>query len=73
MGYLGLIFEIVILVGAVYGYLFSRGYFSSDNPEVKQKADEFRKQNGWWLRTGCLLIIALMSIEIFLHFRDIFS
>lgn len=73
MGYLGLIFEIVILVAAVYGYLFSRGRFSSNSPEVRKKADEFRKQNGWWLRIGCLLIIALMSIEIFLHFRDIFG
>ncbi|MFT5167791.1 MAG: hypothetical protein ACI8P3_003029 [Saprospiraceae bacterium] len=72
MTYLGLIFEIIILILAVYGYLFARGSFSSPDPEVRKKADAFRQQNGWWIRIGCLLIIALMAIEIFLHFKDLF-
>lgn len=73
MTYLGLIFEIIILVAAVYGYLFTRGKFSSNDPEVRKKAEAFREQNGWWMRIGCLMIIALMSVEIVLHFRDIFA
>jgi magnesium-transporting ATPase (P-type) len=73
MTYIGLILEIIILILAVFGYLFSRGSFSSPDPEVRKKADAFRSQNGWWIRIGCLMIIALMSIEIFLHFQDIFS
>jgi len=73
MGYLGLIFEIIILIAAVYGYLFSIGKMSSKDPEVRKKSDAFRQQNGWWLKIGCLLIIALMSVEIFLHFKDIFG
>ena len=73
MTYLGLLFEIIILIAAVYGYLFTRGRFSSKDPEVRKKADAFREQNGWWMRIGCLLIIALMSVEIVLHLRDVFS
>lgn len=71
MGYLGLVFEIIILITAVYGYLFSRGRFSSKDPEIRKKADAFRKENGWWLRMGCIAIIALMSIEIILHIQGI--
>ncbi len=73
MSYLGLVFEIIILIGAVYGYLFSIGRFSSKDPEIRKKAEAFRKSNGWWLRIGCLLVIALMAVEIYLHIRDIFN
>ncbi len=73
MSYLGLVFEIIILIAAVYGYLFTRGKFSSKDPEIRKKAEAFRAENGWWLRIGCLLVIALMSFEVFLHLKSIFS
>ncbi len=73
MHYLGLLFEIIILIAAVFGYLFTRGMFSSKDPEVRKKADAFRKDNGWWLRIGCILIIALMSVEVFLNISDLLA
>lgn len=73
MTYLGLLFEIIMLVLAVYAYLFSIGKFSSSDPEIQKKAEIFRQQNGRWIKIGALLVIALMTIEILLHLRDIFS
>lgn len=72
MQYIGLIFEIIFFLAAGYGYLFSRGYFKSKDPAVQAKADAFRKDNGWWLRIGCLLVMALMGIEIFLNISNLF-
>ena len=71
MQYLGLIFEILFFAAAAYGYLFTRGYFQAKDPEVQAKAERFRKENGWWLRLGCLLIMALMGIEIFLNVQSL--
>ncbi len=73
MTYLGLLFEILIFAAATYGYLFTRGMFSSDDPTVRKKANDFRKKNGWWLRLACILVMALMAVNIALHIRDIFA
>ena len=67
MQYLALLFELLILAFGVYVYLFATGKLNAKNGEVNQKAEEFRKENSGWMRILSLLLIALMSIEIFLN------
>ena len=56
----------------VYVYLFSRGKFSVKDPEKNKKMEEFRNENAGWMRILSLLLIALMSVEIFMNARTIF-
>lgn len=71
MEYIGLIFEVLFLAAGVYGYLFALGKLKSKDPEVQKKAEDFRQRNGTWIRLGSLLIIALMTVNIYLHLKDL--
>ena len=73
MEYIGLIFEFVFLIAGIYGYLFSIGKFKSKDLEIQKKADDFRARNGNWMRIGSLLLMALMTVNIVLHLRDLFA
>ncbi len=70
MDILGLIFEILFLGLGIYIYLFVRGFVSYKDPEKKAKADDFRKENGWWLRLMAIALMAVMTINIILHIQD---
>ncbi len=67
MEYLGLIFEIIFLGLGVYIYLFSIGKLTSKDPEIQKKAEAFRLKNKTWLRLSGLLLMALMSVNVYLH------
>jgi len=71
MEYVGLILEIIFLALGVYIYLFSRGVIKAKTPEAKKKAAAFRDKNGRWLRLVAIILIAVMSIEIVWHVRDL--
>ena len=73
MEYIGLVFEILFLAAGVYGYLFAIGKIKSKDPNLQKKAEDFRKRNGGWIRVGSLLVIALMTVNIYLHLKDLFS
>jgi len=73
MEYLGLIFEIIFLVIGVYLYLFVRGFISQKDPEKQAKMDEFRKENGWWLRLAAIALISVMTINIALHIQQLLT
>ena len=73
MQYLGLLFEILILAFGVYVYLFSRGFFKVKDPEANKKMEDFRKENAGWMRILSLLLIALMTFEIILNIKSMFS
>jgi hypothetical protein len=68
--YTGLIFEIFFLIAGIYLYLFSIGKVQSSDPEKQKKAEEFRAQNKW-LRIVSLALIAIMAVNIYLHFQEI--
>jgi len=72
MEYLGLIFEFIFLGLGIYIYLFSRGAIKARSPEAAKQAEQFRNKNGRWLRIVSILLIAVMSIEIILHIKDLF-
>lgn len=72
MQYLGLFFEILILAFGVYIYLYATGRLQVKDSELNKKAEEFRKENAGWMRILSLLLIALMSIEIFLNVKSLF-
>ena len=73
MEYLGLIFEVVFLGLGVYLYLFAIGKLTSKNPEIQKKAEAFRQKNKTWMRISGLLIMALMSVNIYLHIVELIN
>lgn len=73
MEYLGLVFEILILVFAVYLYLFSRGMIKAKTAEAQKKADKFREDNATWMRFLSLALIAVMLVNIMLHIKQLWA
>ena len=72
MKILALFFEIIILAFGVYIYLFSTGKLKVKDVKLNEKAESFRKENSTWMRLLSLLLISLMSIEVFLNVKSFF-
>jgi len=68
---LGLIFEILFLVLGIYIYLFALGRIGTRNPEIRSRAEAFRKANGWWMRLLALALIAIMLVNIYFHLMEL--
>ena len=68
---IGLIFEFILLALAVYLYLFSRGIYLFKNESLLPKAEEFRANNGGWLRWFSLFLCAILCVNIYLHIQDL--
>ena len=73
MEYLGLIFEIIFLAIGGYLYLFVIGFINQKDPKKQAKMDDFRKENGWWLRLAAIALIAIMTINIALHVQQLLT
>lgn len=73
MEILGLIFEFIFLAFGVYIYLFAYGKIDITTHKNPEQAEAFRKKNAGWLRLLSLALIAVMSLEIFLHIRDLIN
>lgn len=73
MDYLGLLFEFIFLGIGIYLYLFVRGFIKQKDPDKQAKMDEFRKQNGWWLRMAAIALMAVMTLNIAMHIRDLLA
>lgn len=71
MEYLGLLFELIFLAMGVYIYLFAIGRVKAKNKEARERAEAFRRKNGWWLRLLSLLLIAITIVNIFLHVQHV--
>lgn len=71
MEYLGLLFEALLTAIGVYVYLFSRGFVKAGHPETRQKAEDFRRSNGWWLRIAGLALMAIMGANLVLHIMEL--
>ncbi len=71
MEYLGLFFEIIFLAIGIYLYLFVRGFIKQKDAKKQAKMDEFRKENGWWLRLAAIALISVMTINIALHIQQL--
>lgn len=71
MEYFGLILEILFLVFGIYIYLFAKGFWQVSDPEKQAKAEAFRLKNAGWMRLLALALIAIMTLEIILHVRDL--
>lgn len=70
MEYLGLVFEVVLFALGVYVYLFSRGFVRAPDPAIQERAEAFRRSNGWWMRIAGLALMAIMGANIVLHIMD---
>ena len=73
MDFAGLFLEIIFLLMGVYLYLFSRGKISTSDPERAKKAEAFRQKNASWLPYLSLALIAMMTINIFLHLQQLWT
>lgn len=72
MEFLGLIAEFLFLAMAIYVYLFATGRVQPGGDAQRQeRAREFRDKNGWWLRLAALALLAVMSMNIYLHISDL--
>ena len=71
MEYFGLVLEFIFLGLGIYVYLFSRGKITSSDKVMQQKADVFREKNATWMRLLSLALIAIVTLEIILHIRDL--
>ena len=73
MEILGLFFEMVFFVMAVYLYLFAIGKISSKDEDLRKKGEAFREKNGTWLRILSLAMMAIMLINILLHLKQLWT
>lgn len=71
MEYTGLIFEVIFLLMGVYLYMFSIGKVKSNDPEKQKKAEEFRVQNGGWLKLVSMALVAIMLVNLYLHIQEL--
>jgi len=65
-----LVIEFLLFGLGLYLYLYSRGAIKAKNPETQKKMEEFRVSNGTWMRYLGLALVAIMLINIILHFRE---
>ena len=71
LSYLGLAIEVILLAVGVYLYLFARGLLRFGKPEVRARAEAFRRENATWMRLLGLLLAALMLVNVVLHVGEL--
>jgi len=67
MDYLGLLTEFAFLVIGIYVYLFAIGKININSPQ----AFKFRADNATLLRYLSLALMAIMLVNIIIHFQQI--
>ncbi|MEY2904662.1 MAG: hypothetical protein RJA52_678 [Bacteroidota bacterium] len=67
MDYLGLFTEFIFLGIGIYVYLFAIGKIKFNSPQ----AIKFRDENATLLRFLALAVIAIMTVNIIFHFKQI--
>lgn len=73
MEFLGLLFELVLFALGVYLYLFARGIIKVQDPERREQAESFRKENATWMRLLGLALAAIMFLDLVLHIIQLLS
>ena len=66
MEIIGLLFEFIFLALGVFAYRFATGKMKFSDAQ-RPMAEQFRKENGGWMRILGLALTAIMSVEIVLH------
>ncbi len=72
MEYIGLFFEICFLAIGIISYRFATGKMRFSESQ-RPMADQFRKENGKWMRVLGLALAAIMSVEILIHIIQLFQ
>jgi|GEM_PF-531953 len=70
---IGLIIYLIFLGIGMIVYQFSRGRWYPPNPEIKEEAEAFRKNNETWLRIGSLAVVAIMAINVYISLQTLFG
>ena len=71
MEIIGLFFEICFLTLGIFAYRFATGKMRFSEAQ-RPMAEQFRKENGGWMRILGLVLAAIMSVEIVLHIFQLF-
>jgi hypothetical protein len=71
MEYIGLLFEFIFLALGVFSYRFATGKMKFSEAQ-RPMAEQFRKENGGWMRVMGLALAAIMIVEIVLHVFQLF-
>lgn len=72
MEYIGLLLEFAFLIFGGYIYLFAIGKTKAKDAAGQQRAEAFRRSNGWWLRIAALALIAIMLVNLVIHVQQLF-
>ena len=72
MEYIGLFFEICFLALGIISYRFATGKMRFSESQ-RPMADQFRNENGTWMRLLGLALTAIMSVEVVLHIFQLFA
>ena len=71
MEYIGLLLEFIFLAFGVCVYLFAKGWFTPKDVLKAKNANEFRKNNGRWMRIVGLALAAIMTVNIIIHLQQL--
>jgi hypothetical protein len=72
MEYIGLLFEILFLLLGIFVYRLSTGKLKV-NEAQRPAMERFIKENGRIMRLLSLALMAIMAVEIALHFFQMFK
>jgi hypothetical protein len=72
MEIIGLLFEFIFLAMGLFAYLFATNKIKFSDAQ-RPMADQFRKENGGWMRILGLALAAIMTLEIVLHIFQMFK
>ncbi|MEL6392079.1 MAG: hypothetical protein AAFO91_17815 [Bacteroidota bacterium] len=64
--WVGFVINLLLFALGVYVYLFSRGFIRFGSPEVRERSEQFRKENAGWMRILGLALAAIMLVSLVL-------
>lgn len=67
MGYIAILWEVVLLAVAIYIYALMRGFIKGKTPAQRKKIKELQEDNRW-LTYAAMLLGAIMILNIALRF-----
>ncbi|MEM6395119.1 MAG: hypothetical protein AAF741_02140 [Bacteroidota bacterium] len=69
----GFIINLLLFALGVYVYLFSRGIIRFGSQEVRERSEQFRKENATWMRILGLALAAIMLVSLVLDIQALTS
>ncbi len=71
MEYLGLFFEVLLLVFAFYVWRLSSGKVFTNDPFLKNRLQKLKSEGGSFLYWISLIVMVLMTVSVLLHLMQL--